>query len=172
MDTDLLIIGAGPFGLAIAANVSHLKIDHVVVGKPMDFWKTHMPHGMRLRSTCDWHLDPLNIHTIDRYLQEHGLKQQDVEPLPLNFYLNYVQWFQEQKQIEALPLMVERLDFDAPNFTALLENGQTIRAKNVVCAVGFLYFKNIPHEYATFFPWGSYAHTCDLVDFAPLRGKR
>lgn len=172
MDTALLIIGAGPFGLAMAAYARHLNIDHIVVGKPMDFWKTHMPQGMLLRSACDWHLDPLNIHTINCYLQEQALTPQDVAPLSLAFYLNYARWFQEKKQIEVLPLLVERLDFDAPYFTALLDNGQAIRAKNVVCAVGFLYFKNIPPEYTALFPQGSYSHTCDLIDFAPLRGKR
>src|SRR5690242_8048117 len=108
MDTSLLIIGAGPFGLALAAYARHLNIDHIVVGKSMDFWKTHMPQGMLLRSACDWHLDPLNIHTIDCYLQGQGLKPQDVEPLSLAFYLSYVQWFQERTQIEALGLLVER----------------------------------------------------------------
>jgi cation diffusion facilitator CzcD-associated flavoprotein CzcO len=61
--TELLIIGAGPFGLALAAYATHLNIDHVVIGKPMDFWHSNMPKGMHLRSACDWHLDPLDVHT-------------------------------------------------------------------------------------------------------------
>ena len=48
-ETDLLIIGAGPFGLAVAAQASHLGIYHVVVGKPMEFWRRNMPTGMYLR---------------------------------------------------------------------------------------------------------------------------
>src|SRR5712692_8027694 len=44
--TNLLIIGAGPYGLAIAAYARHLGIDHVVVGKPMEFWKANMPEGI------------------------------------------------------------------------------------------------------------------------------
>jgi 2-polyprenyl-6-methoxyphenol hydroxylase-like FAD-dependent oxidoreductase len=35
--TNLLIVGAGPFGLALAAQAAHLGIEHMVVGKPMDF---------------------------------------------------------------------------------------------------------------------------------------
>jgi cation diffusion facilitator CzcD-associated flavoprotein CzcO len=57
-ETDLLIIGAGPFGLAIAAQAAHAGIEHLIVGKPMEFWRRHMPKGMYLRSACDWHLDP------------------------------------------------------------------------------------------------------------------
>ena len=45
-DVALLIIGAGPFGLAMAAYAQHLDIDYLVVGKPMDFWKSNMPKGL------------------------------------------------------------------------------------------------------------------------------
>ncbi len=72
METDLLIIGAGPFGLALAAQAAHDRIEHLVVGKPMEFWRRNMPEGMFLRSACDWHLDPLNVHTIDSFLQSQG----------------------------------------------------------------------------------------------------
>ncbi|MFQ6027411.1 MAG: dimethylaniline monooxygenase, partial [Dehalococcoidia bacterium] len=94
-DVDLLIIGAGPFGLALAAYARHLGIDYLVVGKPMDFWKSHMPQKMLLRSRCDWHLDPLNQHTIEEYLRSQSLTPSEVEPLSRDFYLGYTQWFQE-----------------------------------------------------------------------------
>ena len=67
--TNLLIIGAGPFGLAVAAQAAHEGVEHVIVGKPMEFWLRNMPKGMLLRSACDWHLDPLNVHTIETYLR-------------------------------------------------------------------------------------------------------
>ena len=47
---------------------------------------------------------------IEKFLQIEGLSPTDVEPLSLQFYLSYAQWFQEQKQIDAVPVLVERLD--------------------------------------------------------------
>src|SRR5215472_13334784 len=93
-----MIIGAGPYGLAMAAYARHLGIDHVVVGKPMDFWKVNMPAGMYLRTRSDVHIDPLGIHTIEKFLEIQGLSPTDVEPLSLQFYLSYAQWFQEQNR--------------------------------------------------------------------------
>jgi len=172
--TELLIVGAGPFGLAMAAYARFLNIDHVILGKPMDFWKSNMPEGLILRSACDWHLDPLEIHTIESYLKTQNLDPDVVESLSRDFYLAYAKWFQEQKQIEVVPVMVRRLDheMDGRLFTATLDDGPSIKANNVLLALGFRYFKNIPAELASIVPSGRFSHTCDLVEFARLKGKR
>ncbi len=174
-NTGLLIIGAGPYGLAMAAYARHRGIDHVIVGKPMGFWKANMPEGMCLRSASGWPLDPAGVHTIEKFLETRGLTPADVEPLSLQFYLTYAQWFREQKQIEAIPVLVRRLDRvdGADNrFQASMSNGQTIRARHVVIAVGFKYFKHSPPELVGRLPVGRFSHTCDLVDFQGLKGKR
>jgi FAD-dependent urate hydroxylase len=173
--TPLLIIGAGPFGLAMSAHARDRGIDHVMLGRPMDFWTSNMPEGMYLRSACDWHLDPGDTHTIERYLGEQELTPADVEPLSLAFYLGYCAWFQRQKGLEAVPRMVRRLDrrTDADaGFDALLDDGDTLRADQVVVAPGFRHFQHVPGEIADLLPAGRYSHTCELVDFTALRGKR
>ena len=48
---DVAILGAGPYGLAAGAHLRNIKgLDVRVFGEPMDFWKSHMPEGMFLRS--------------------------------------------------------------------------------------------------------------------------
>ena len=173
--TDLLIVGAGPFGLAMAAYAKHLGIEHLVVGKSMGFWKANMPKGMYLRSACDWHLDPLNVDTIEKFVGTKGLSTKDVEPLSLEFYLSYSRWFQEQKRIPVLPALVRKLDWNESEpfrFRAVLDNGEHVAAKFVVLAVGFQYFKNLPSDLVRLLPEDRYSHTCDLVDFAEMAGKR
>lgn len=173
--TDLVIIGAGPFGLAIAAYARHLGIDNLVVGKPMSFWKDHMPAGMCLRSGCDWHLDPADVHTIERFLQTQGRKPADIFPLSLQFYLSYTKWFQEQAEIEPIPVQVERLDVVDHGwirFRAELKNGDCVYARHVVLALGFRQFAHLPQELIDRLPNGSFEHTCDLVDFGGMQGRR
>ena len=171
----LLIVGAGPFGLALSAYARRRTIEHAIVGGAMEFWKSHMPKGMFLRSACDWHYDPFNEDTIERFLATRNLRPADVEPLPLDLYLGYCEWFRQQKGIQVLPGRVRRLDHadgTPPFFEAVLESGDTITAMNVVLALGFRYFKNVPDPYAALFPPGRFTHTCDCVNFAPLKGKR
>ena len=78
-----LIIGAGPFGLAVAADARYHGLPVSVVGKPMAFWRENMPRGMVLRSASDWHLDPQDAYTMEAFLTDRGLRPSDVEPLPI-----------------------------------------------------------------------------------------
>jgi cation diffusion facilitator CzcD-associated flavoprotein CzcO len=173
--TDLLIIGAGPFGLSMAAQARHQGIDHIVVGEPMHFWRTHMPNGMYLRSASDWHLDPQDEDTIAAFLRTRDLTPADVEPLARDRYLEYARWFQTRKQIDPWPVVVERLDTaDSRNgrFRATLADGGAIAARNVLLALGFAPFKHVPEDLARLLPSGVFQHTCDLVDFTAVREQR
>ena len=180
--TDLLIIGAGPFGLALAADARHRGIDHLVVGKPMEFWKRNMPDGMYLRSDCDWHLDPNGEHTIERYLATRGQTPADVEPLSLRFYLEYTAWFREREQIETLPACVERLRRRKllgrwPRWEHAFPRRHWTTARR--CRRGMSRSPldsgtstNQPAALTERLPAGRFSHTCDLVDFSDLRGRR
>jgi len=173
--TDLLIIGAGPFGLSAASRARHLGIDDVIVGEPMRFWQANMPKGMYLRSACDWHLDPQNVDTIDAFLRESHRTAADVEPLSLEFYLQYTRWFQDRQQIAPWPMKVDGLDvLDGGNrrFRATLADGTTIEASRVVVAVGFEHFTHEPDDVRAVLPRGRSEHTCHCVDFDDVRGRR
>jgi len=173
-ETDLLIIGAGPFGLAIAAQAAHAGINHLIVGKPMEFWRKHMPKGMYLRSACDWHLDAQNEHTIERFLETQGKTSHDVEPLGLDFYLSYVDWFQQQKKIQPRAVHIQRLDHSSTtnHFVATTVDGDTIHARRVVLAPGFKHFTNIADELKSRLPAGRFLHTCEFTDFSESAGRR
>jgi FAD-dependent urate hydroxylase len=181
METNLLIIGAGPFGLAVASQASHDRIEHLIVGKPMEFWKQNMPKGMFLRSACDWHLDPLGVHTIDCFLDSLGKTARDVEPLSLDFYLSYAEWFQQQKAIQTLPVYIEQLDHSVTtkataardvHFLATTRDGEVIKAQRVVLAPGFRHFAHAPDDLKEKLPADRFVHTSEFVDFSGAKNKR
>jgi thioredoxin reductase len=131
-----------------------------------------MPKEMYLRSACDWHYDAIGEATIEKYLSTKNLTPADVEPLSLEFYLGYVEWFQSQKGLTPRPAWVRQLSRVGDSFRAVLDNGDEIEAQKVVLAVGLRHFKNIPPEYKTLFPANTFHHTAEMVDFSALKDKR
>lgn len=71
-EVDVAIIGAGPYGLSLAAHLKHLGVEHQVFGSPMSFWRNSMPPGMELKSegpACDL-FDWRNEFPIEDFYKE------------------------------------------------------------------------------------------------------
>ena len=47
---DVAVIGAGPYGLSLAAHLRARRVEHRIFGDPMGSWKRNMPPGMLLKS--------------------------------------------------------------------------------------------------------------------------
>jgi FAD-dependent urate hydroxylase len=169
--TSLLVVGAGPYALSTAALARQRGIDTVVVGRPMGFWRDHMPPGMFLRSGLDWHLDAAAIHTLEAYLEERAIAPADVDPLPVGLFLEYAEWFRQANGIEVREDMVSDLARSDGQFVALLDSGDRVAADAVVAAPGISHFTNVP-AWAGSVPPGRAAHTCDLVRFEDLSHAR
>jgi len=170
--TPLLVIGAGPYGLATAAYAKHTGIDELVVGEPMAFWHQSMPPGMFLRSGPDWHLDAAGEHTLMAYLKERGIDPLEVSPLPVGLFIDYAEWFQKKANLEVLPDLVRTLSKPDGYFEATLESGRRVTASTVVAAPGITHFAVIPEWVEQCLSPERWAHTSCLVQFDDLRGKR
>jgi cation diffusion facilitator CzcD-associated flavoprotein CzcO len=66
-DCNVVVVGAGPYGLSAAAYLRAAGVEARVFGEPMAFWQKQMPVGMCLRS--NWgasHIaDPKGELTLD-----------------------------------------------------------------------------------------------------------
>lgn len=169
--TPLLVLGAGPYGLAVAARARERGIEPVVVGHPLGFWTDHMPAGMFLRSGIDWHLDASSIHTFEAFAEERALSPADVDPIPIEVFLEYATWFRAQKGLAVRDQLATTLDQCDGGFVASIEDGSQICAEQVVAAPGNQYFAHLP-EWAAALPSGVGSHTCDLVRFDEVAGQR
>jgi len=169
--SSLLVVGAGPYGLAVAARARESGIDTVVVGHPLGFWSDHMPAGMFLRSGVDWHLDAAGVHTFEAFVEEQGLPPSELDPIPIGIFLHYATWFQGQKQLTIRDTFVSALEQRDTQFVASLEDGSQIGAERVVAAPGCGYFAHVP-EWAAELPAGLGSHTSDFVRFDEMAGQR
>ena len=171
MDTELLVIGAGPYALSTAALAREHDIDTVILGRPMGFWREHMPPGMFLRSGPDWHLDGAGVDTFEAYLDDRQIRPEDIDPIPVGVFLDYADWFRERKGLDVREELVSGLQKTDGRFEATLENGERITAGAVVAAPGVQHYTQRPEWAASLQP-GRCAHTCDLVDFEDFAGAR
>jgi FAD-dependent urate hydroxylase len=169
--TSLLVIGAGPYGLSTAARAVEAGIDTIVVGRPMSFWTDHMPAGMFLRSGVDWHFDASGIHTFEAFLEDARIAPKDIDPVPINVFLDYAAWFQRHKRVVAREDLVTELVKPNGRFEVVTQSGTRIAASAVVAAPGIAFFESLP-GWAASVPDGMGSHTCDLVRFEDLHGAR
>ena len=172
LETELLVVGAGPYGLGVAAYARSLGLDPLIVGRPMEFWREQMPAGMFLRSSWDWHYDPNEANTIEAWLEQTGRSKADIDPFPLADYLEFAAWFEVVSDLHPVDLPIQRIDLRPDGrYDAVFVDGETVSARNVVLALGFAHFAWVPEELATLLPAEHVAHTVDYVDFSGAGGS-
>jgi thioredoxin reductase len=170
--TELLVIGCGPYGLAVAAAAKAAGIETTVVGEPMSFWRRHMPEGMLLRSPVDWHLDASGGHTLAAYVAERGVSRWDVDPIPLELFLEYADWFRAVKGIQVHRVRVEQVrEGDGP-LKVTLEDGRVVRAGTVVATPGLEHFARFPSWVRRDLPRKRYSHSGELTRLERFAGAR
>jgi thioredoxin reductase len=171
-ETQLLVIGAGPYGLAAAAAARSIGLEPLVVGEPMEFWRRNMPAGMLLRSSIDWHLDPQGQHTLAAYLEDNGVDANDVDPIPLELFIDYAEWFRDAKRISAERVRVHDVQRAGEQLEATLDDGRRVRADTVVAAPGVGPFTRLPTWVERTLPPERYSHTSELARLERFDGAR
>jgi cation diffusion facilitator CzcD-associated flavoprotein CzcO len=168
---EVAVIGAGPYGLSIAAQLLQAGITTRVFGEPMAFWRRNMPKGMKLRSP--WratHLaDAMGALSLDVYATMRGVDPSRL--LALEDFVAYGEWFQAHAVPDIDRRIVRSVDATDHGFALGLSDGEIVAADRVVVAVGLANqdyrppaWRDLPAELVT--------HSCEHADFAPFRGKR
>src|ERR1700758_2092753 len=93
---DVVVIGAGPYGLSAGVHLKAKGMAVCVFGEPMEFWANKMPEGMLLRSprVASNLSDPDKVFTLEAY--EAAAKREPCAPLPLDTFVGYGRWFRHQ----------------------------------------------------------------------------
>lgn len=166
---DVVIIGAGPFGLSAAAHLRARGIGVKVFGQPMSFWDCHMPEGMFLRSP--WaasHLsDPKGAYSLDAFRQVAG--NHFGSPIPLDCFVAYGRWFQTQGVPEVDVRRVQRVWPQEEGFRLSLEDGEEAQFRRVIVAAGIETFSSRPPQFNEL-PNSLVSHSVDHKDLGKFRG--
>jgi hypothetical protein len=138
-DSDVAIIGAGPYGLSVAAHLCSRNIEFRIFGVAMGAWRTNMPPGMFLKSEgCASNLsDPLGLCTLEQYCANHYSPYAACGvPIPIDLFTRYGLWFQQSLVPTIEEASVRLLDRSGSGFRIDLGTGETFRARRVVVATG------------------------------------
>jgi thioredoxin reductase len=145
------IIGAGPYGLSIAAHFRQKGIPFRIFGRPMDSWLNHMPKGMMLKSDgfASNIYDPEEAFTLAQFCSERGIKYSDAGlPVSLDTFSSYGLAFRERLLPELEDKQVVGLERAPEGFLIRLETGDTVTTRRVVLAIGITHFEYIPANLA------------------------
>jgi Pyridine nucleotide-disulphide oxidoreductase len=167
------IVGAGPYGLSIAAHLRRNGIPFRIFGRPMDSWRSHMPKGMMLKSDgFASNLDgPGGEFTLKEYCAERGIPYSDTEiPVSLATFSSYGVAFQERMVPELEDRYVQRINRLPEGFSLLLDNGETLRARHVILAVGITHFEYVP-ENLRHLPAEFCSHSFAHHHLEPFKGR-
>jgi NADPH-dependent 2,4-dienoyl-CoA reductase/sulfur reductase-like enzyme len=164
------VIGAGPYGLSVAAHLRAREVPTVVLGEPMGSWSA-MPVRMSLKSvwSASSLADPDGAFSLDRYCQRTG--DPAMEPIPLAFFIEYARWFQEHAAPNVDRTLVTRLALNGRAFHLELSDGRELQAGKVVVAIGVRRFAYLP-DFAQNLPPDLVSHTGDHVDLSCFRDAK
>ena len=144
---DVAIIGAGPYGLSIAAHLRAANVDFRVFGSPMHMWTEHMPRGMRLKSDgfASSLYEPDSGFTLEAYCKAHGLPYADTGlPVPLETFTAYGLEFQKRFVPQLEDRRVISLTQGQGGYRVCFNDGEDVAARKVIVAVGLSYYKYVP----------------------------
>ncbi|TDC80170.1 NAD(P)-binding domain-containing protein [Streptomyces hainanensis] len=167
---DLVVVGAGPYGLSVAAHAAAAGLDLRVLGRPMASWRDHMPDGMYLKSE-PWASDlsePVGGDTLAAYCADRGLRAEHGTPLSIGTFTRYGLWFADRLPVPVEDRTVTSVSAGPDGFRVETADGGALLARTVVLAVGVMPFVHLP-ETLRELPVGLASHSSDHRDLTRFK---
>ncbi|HEX3882484.1 MAG TPA: NAD(P)-binding domain-containing protein, partial [Stellaceae bacterium] len=145
--TDIVVVGAGPYGLSIAAHLRRRGVDYRIFGTPMHNWRTRMPQGMLLKSDgfASNLMAPGGEMSLADYCAARGIPYADegIAVASENF-IAYGDAFQTRFVPDLDRRRVVAVTRTGERFSVELDDGEIVAAARVIVAIGISDFASLP----------------------------
>ena len=145
--TDVAVIGAGPYGLSIAAHLRAAKVNLRIFGRSMSSWQDHMPAGTTLKSLgfASNLYHPTANFTLETFCKEQGLSYDNASgSTPLERFVAYGHEFQRRYVPELEQTEIVHLERSRDGYILQTSDGEELIARRVILAVGITHFDHTP----------------------------
>ncbi|AUG81121.1 hypothetical protein CFP65_6465 [Kitasatospora sp. MMS16-BH015] len=169
------VVGAGPYGLAVAAHLKARQVPLRVFGEPMESWRDRMPAGMYLKSTplASAISDPLGRHRFLDFRAHTGEGWVgDRYAIPVEEFIRYGEWFQSQCVPELERTVVTAVESGPGGLRLRLADGEEYPSRAVVLATGLGPYSWVPPELAPLVEAGLASHPAEHASLAQFAGRR
>ena len=171
---DIAIIGAGPYGLSLAACLRPHGQSVRIFGSPMRSWSHHMPQGMHLKSegfASNLH-DPDSEFTLEAHCAERAIPYAHIGlPVAIETFIGYGLEFQRRYVPQLENVQITSLKQSAGVFELTTATGETARARRVVIAAGIVSFAHLPPELSSI-PSSMISHSSQHSDLSGFKGRK
>jgi cation diffusion facilitator CzcD-associated flavoprotein CzcO len=167
------IIGAGPYGLAIAAHLKFVGVGFRIFGSPIRRWLCQMPKSMLLKSEgCASGLpDPAGRYNLAQYCLDESLPFSEYgAPVSREIFARYALSFQQKLVPNVEDVLVSAVSKTREGFELNLSNEETVQSSHVVVATGLDYMAHVPEQLRRL-PADLWSHSADHFDFSKFKGK-
>jgi FAD-dependent urate hydroxylase len=170
---EVAIVGAGPYGLSLAAHLRKAGVSVRQFGLPMQLWRDFMPEGMFLKSQgfASNLSDPEGTHTLEAFCKATGRPYASYGlPVPLDTFVAYGQWFRDELVPDVEEVLVTDVARADGGFGVSLANSEQVRARKVVVAIGVEAFAHVPEPLSAL-PSSVCTHSSAHADLGAFRGQ-
>jgi thioredoxin reductase len=146
---NVAIVGAGPYGLSLAAHLKAAGVDYRIFGTVMESWRNNMPPGMLLKSYGDSSslFDPEGSFPIETFCRERNIPFHPTnQPVSLADFIAYAEAFRLRFALPVEDKRVVHLDLVDGKHQLTLDDGETFAADRTVLAIGATPFRVVPPQ--------------------------
>ncbi|MCC3372367.1 NAD(P)-binding domain-containing protein [Cohnella sp. REN36] len=176
MNTTVMIVGAGPYGISLAYELWRLKVPFVIAGQPFSLWFDHTLGSMSIRS--DYHTSEIytrdNTFNIKRYIQQKFPDRADEllnHRISTSVFRDYL-----RDVLKRLPFPIERqkvvhVKKQGALFVHTLEDGRQVISEASIMATGIENHGVIPEGLASLRS-DLVLHSWQVADYENIKNKR